>query len=318
MLHHPKTRADWLALRVPVITSTEAPALFEESPYLTHFELYHQKHDNVIVDFEPSDRMIWGTRLQDVIARGIAEDYGVKVRKLTAFATADDCRIGASFDFEIVGLSDTGCRDSVLRDLYAKHGAGVLEVKNVDGLVHRKDWQDDQAPAHIEIQAQHQLEVLDREWSVIGALVGGNRAEILIRMRDREVGAGLRVAANAFWARVAADLPPAPDFLRDADALRKIYGFSEPGKLFDGRGNDKVASLCAAYTAGIALEKSGKDAKDAARSELLTLIGSSEKVITDGYSISAGMLAPVEVKAHTREARRDFRVFEKKAKEKAA
>ena len=58
MMHFPKTRADWLALRVPVITSTEAPALFEESPYTTHFELWHQKHDNVIVEIDSNERKI--------------------------------------------------------------------------------------------------------------------------------------------------------------------------------------------------------------------------------------------------------------------
>lgn len=314
MLHYPKTRADWLALRATVVTSTESPALFGESPYETHLGLWHNKRNAVIEELEPNERMTWGTRLQDVIARGIGDDYGVKVRKLTAFVTHDSCRMGASFDFEIVGLSDTGCRDSVLRDLYTAHGPGVLEVKNVDGLVHRQAWDDDEAPPHIEIQCQHQLECIDRNWSVIGALVGGNRVVTLIRMRDRDVGLGLRQAVDEFWASVAADQPPKPDFLRDAETIRKVYGYSEPGKLLDARTDERITALCAAYTAGTALEKQGKEAKDAARSELLTMIGQAEKVLAAGYTVSAGMLAPVEVAAHTRAGRRDFRVFQKKEK----
>lgn len=315
MLHYPKTRGDWLALRTTVITSTEMPALFGESPYNTEFGLWHAKRDAVIDDFEPNERMVWGTRLQDAIARGVGDDYGVKVRKLTAFATHESCRMGASFDFEIVGLSDT-CRDSVLRELYEKHGPGVLEVKNVDGLVYKKDWPEGEAPAHIEIQAQAQIESIDRNWSAICALVGGNRIELLIRMRDREVGAAMRAAVDRFWKSIADNKPPAPDFLLDADLIRKAYGLAEPGKLFDGRGNERVRELCRQYAEATAQQKTLKDTKDACAAELLTIIGSAEKALVDGYSISASMRAGYHVDAYDVDARRDFRITAKKEKSK--
>ena len=312
MLHFPKTRADWLALRTTVVTSTEMPALVGESPYHTQFSLWHAKRNAQIDDFEAEGRMLWGLRLQDAIARGFAEDYGVKVRRLNAFVTHDQCRMGASFDYEIVGCLESP-KDTVVQDLYRKHGRGICEVKNVDGLVYKNNWPEGEAPGHIEIQLQVQTECSGCEWGVIVPLIGGNRIEPVIRTRDRDVGAGLITLANEFWSSIDSDQPPAPDFVQDADLIRKVYGFADPGKLYDGRGNERVVELCRQYTDGIALEKQGKEAKDRARGELLTLIGSAEKAVADGYSVSAAMRAGYRVEAYDVAPRRDFRVTAKKA-----
>lgn len=312
MLHYPKTRADWLALRVPVVTSTEMAALFDESPYLTKFELWHQKKAAEVVELDPNERMTWGTRLQDAIARGFAEDHGLKIRALSAFATADGCRIGASFDYEIVGTTPS----SPFATMYAEHGPGNLEIKNIDGMVYRQQWQDDEAPAHIEIQVQTQLEAIDRNWSLIGALVGGNRLVQLTRLRDREVGRGLRKAADLFWSSIDANAPPTPDFARDADLLRQIYRHAEPGQLLDARGNDTIRSLCEKRAAAAAAESAAKDEKDACTAELLTMIGTAEKVLVDGFNFSAGVVAETLVPAYVKKSYRNIRITTKREKSK--
>lgn len=68
--------ATWQAERAKDVTSTESAALFGLSPDLTRFELFHRKRGNVPVVLEPNERMGWGLRLQDAIARGVASDHG--------------------------------------------------------------------------------------------------------------------------------------------------------------------------------------------------------------------------------------------------
>jgi len=90
----------WLAERAKDVTSTEVSALFGLSPYLTEFELFHQKRDGVTVKFEPNERMKWGNRLESAIAHGAAEDMGWNIAKFNVYMRVQEARIGSSFDFE--------------------------------------------------------------------------------------------------------------------------------------------------------------------------------------------------------------------------
>jgi len=96
------TEEAWLAERAKDITSTEIAALYGLSPYCTAFELWHQKQGLYVEDFESNDRIKWGTRLQDAIAAGVAEDMGWEAKRLDDYMRDDDARLGASFDFEVV------------------------------------------------------------------------------------------------------------------------------------------------------------------------------------------------------------------------
>ena len=53
----------------------------------------------------------------------------------------------------------------------------------------------------------------------------------------------------------------------------------------------------------------GKDLKDAAKAEILMIIGDAEKaVVRGGFKISAGMVAEAEIPAYTRKAYRNIRI----------
>lgn len=316
----PRDRQHWLQLRSQVVTSTEVSALFGESPYLTAFELWHRKKDGSLGEIADNDRMKWGRRLEASIAHGVAEDFGVEVRNIAEFATCDDVRMGASFDFAIVGeREDVGhVTDMRLLDLLREHGEGVMEIKNVDFLAWRNNWTTGdvaEAPAHIEIQLQAQLECLDREWGCIVALVGGNEAHVIIRQRDRAVGQALRRKVAEFWQSIEAGNPPPPVMPQDAAFIVQLYQYAEPGKLFDARGDAEIASLCAEYNQAGKDEKAAKDRKESARARLLERIGDHEKVLVDGFTVSAGLVGPAEIPAYTRAGYRTFRITPKKPKE---
>jgi predicted phage-related endonuclease len=315
----PQTDAVWKGLRKHDITSTESAALFDLSPYCTRFELYHRKRTKAITEIRENDRMLWGNRLQDTIAIGIAEDQGVKVRRLNKYIRLVESRLGSSFDFEVVGLvEDWDGPDTLLRQMYQQHGTGNFEIKCVDYLVFRDQWtvNDDksiEAPSHIELQVQHQLHVSGRAWSGIGVLVSGSRVEIMARLRYPDVGQAIETRAAELFAMVKAGTPPPPDFRKDAAFVCKLYGYADPGKLFDGRGDEELAQLANEYEDARNRHKIAEEDKDIAKAKILTRIGDAEKAIIDGFRLSAGMVGPSEM-AFTRPGYRNFRLTVQKPK----
>lgn len=324
---HPASEDAWFALRVVDVTSTESAALVGLHKRLTPFELYQRKVGAYVEAFEETERTKWGLRLQDPIARGIAEDYGVKVRRLNCYVRHDSgARMGASFDYEIVGLGDAEndvpmLGERSLRSLYQDLGPGLLEIKNVDGLVFRNDWLNDEdgieAPAYIEVQLQHQLEVMDREWGVIAALVGGNQPIVIVRRRDRDVGKALVDRINLLWRQVEHQTPPDPNFRRDLKVIAKLYGYADPDKVLDASADEALSDLLLRhYELGQQVKTLTED-RDALKAEALTKIGTAEKVLLKGgYTLTAGMVGPAEV-SYTRQGYRMFKVnrpSKKKAK----
>jgi putative phage-type endonuclease len=323
-VHHPANREDWLALRHKYVSSTEVSALFGLSPYTTKFELFHVKRDPKPSQFEANERMKWGLRMEESIARAVADEYGVKVRKLNAYVSRDDVGLGASFDYEIVGIKeDVTPEDKVLQEMYRDLGPGILEIKNVDWLVWKRSWTTAEdkfeAPAHIEVQVQAQLHTIERSWAAIGVLVGGNSLRLLVRERDPVVGENLDKASALFWREVKANRPPAVTMPQDAELVAYLYNYAEPGKVLDAQGDSeeakRIASLVRDYHEQGILKSAAENKQKTIKAELLTLIGDSERVVCpDGYTISAGVVAEAEIPAYTRKAYRNVRITKKVSK----
>lgn len=323
----PKTETEWHMLRSVDVTSTESSALFGMSPYATAFELWHRKREEKIDATEARGRMLWGTRLQDTIARGIAEDYGVKVRRINAYMKQTDCRMGASFDFEIVGVDPSRyTREEGLRAMYNQLGPGVLEIKNVDGLIYKQQWIEErdhetgeifrEAPAHIEIQVQHQLHVIERKWAAIGVFVGGNNPIVITRERDLEVGQSIERRIREFWQSIEENNPPPPVYPDDAAFVSRLYGYAEPGKVYDGRQDPDLLALCDAYHAAARIAKQADEDKKVAKAKILEKIGDAEQALLAGFKVSAAMVGPTHVE-FDRAGFRGFRVTQLKEKKAA-
>lgn len=300
----PENKQAWLELRTKDVTSTESSALFDMSPYTTAFELWHRKKSGEIVEIPDNERMKWGRRLQDAIAIGIAEDMSWICEPMQEYISVPDIRMGSSFDFRMIDGSNR---------------IGILEIKNVDYLVFRDKWTVEEdgsitAPEHIEIQLQHQLHVADVEWGCIGVLVAGNSPRVLIRERDREVGAAIEKRVRAFWKSIDEGNEPAPVMPADAKFISKLYGYAEPGKVLVATDDTEIKSLCEQYAEAALREREAKEDKESAKAMILMKIGDHEKCMLDGYTVSAGLVGPADVSYH-REAYRNFRVTTKKAKE---
>lgn len=331
-MEYPKTREEWLALRHKHISSTEASALFGLNPYTTAFELAVVKkqpsHDNEFNDFEGNERTEWGLVQQRAIAQRIASRYGIKCRAVNGYAVHSyvHCRMGASFDYEIIGITDDPAfaGDTVLREMYSEHGPGILEIKNVDYLVFRDQWPEDDdgrrdAPAHIEIQVQHQLACIGRMWGAIGVLVAGNKLELLVRMKDHEVNMAIAKKCEKFWFDLAKGIMPPVELPADADIIGKLYRYATPEKVLDVQEADgeTISGLCAAYKEAAARESAAKADKDTAKALLLLQIGDAERVLAKGYTISATSIADTRIEAYDRKGYRNVRVTAIKPKKES-
>ena len=301
---NPENEQAWLEARLKDVTSTEVSALFGISPYMTPFELWHRKKDAVVVRLDPNERMFWGTKLQDAIATAVAEEQGWKIRRMTEYMRDTEVRMGASFDFDIGDSFHTDQR-------------GLLEIKNVDGLVFLNEWTNDekglQAPLHIEIQVQQELACSGRGYCYLCALVGGNRLEKVKRTRDEAVIQAIKNKVADFWASIEANTPPPPDFQADAEFIGKLFGYAEPGKVLNVVENAEILNKAVEYRALGETVKSADARREAIKAELLTMVGDAEKIIGAGFSIDAGITSGAHVE-YDRAPFRRFKVSWKKEK----
>lgn len=310
-IHSYTSEKEWLALRTKDITSTESAALFGMSPYVTHFDLWHRKRTGIVPEFEVNERMLAGQFLEPAIAALIAHRQGWQIQPMKTYQRLAVIRAGSSFDFEIIGGEPTH-----------------LEIKNVDYMAFRDGWLIEdgfvEAPAHIEMQVQHQMMVSGYRKSFIGALIGGNRIELIERERDEKVIAAIRHRIAEFWQSIADGREPDPIMPSDADAVIRMNAFAEPGKILDAGSDEKITALVQRYKAQSAQAKQAEEDAKVTKAELLTAIGDAEKVLLNGYSISAGIVADspgtlvtqemVGTFVNPRRGYRNCRIYERKAK----
>ena len=326
-MHYPKTEAEWLKLRHSCISSTESAALMGLGSYQTPFEIgLDKQRAEPPPSIEQNERVKWGKRLQHTIAKGISEDFGVKVRRVTGYAMREDCRLGASFDYEICGIlqdeqgNEIIAENQTLQMMYRDLGPGVLEIKNVDYYIFRQQWKKDEegeeleAPPQFEIQVQHQLEAIGtRKWAVIGVLIGGNDTQIVIREYDPEFGAEIRRVVDKFWADLGNGVLPPVTLPADVEVLRRIYLSSTPGKVYNGAEDEELALLCREYDSAKDLAKTYEEARKAVAVKILQKIGDSELATAPGFKISATTVPSTWVERFEKKAFRMLRITKLKA-----
>jgi putative phage-type endonuclease len=275
----PRDEQHWHALRAQDLTSTDIAALLGLSPYATAIDVWHNKRDGVAASIADNERMKWGRRLESVVAYGIGEDQSWQVNPFEEYGRLPEHRVGSSFDFVV----------------HDPAGGFILEIKTVDALAYRQGWtvEDDfiEAPAHIELQLQHQLLVSGLRVGYIGALIGGNRVELLRREADDAVHAAILQRAGQFWQSIEAGTPPPVVTADDARAYIRRQDHAEPGRLLDVRGGHSVGRLIEQYQDAKRAAAAATDLADILKAELLARIGDAERVMWDGGTISCGYTA---------------------------
>jgi putative phage-type endonuclease len=280
-------REDWLELRANDVTATEVSALFGVSPYMSKYQLWHQKKTKTVEGVEETERMKWGTRLEDAIAKGIREDLGLGGSKVDRYYRDTVLKAGASPDWQL--LDNDG-------DVH------VLEIKNVDGFAFKRGWKilDDGevvAPLHIELQLQQQMMLMNCRSGVIGALVGGNNVQILRREANGELIDAIKKKIQNFWASIEANEPPEINFEDDYDLIMDLSRESDKGEPINA--SLRVCELIAEYNnLKTVADKADKKIK-AIKAEILHEVGDHALVHGDGWKLDTKLIGGSDGKAIT-------------------
>ena len=176
---------DWLHERSKLaVTASDAYTL------LTKPLLLYARKKGLVDGPEQSERMTWGKRLQNEIARGFAEDTGRAVKM------ADPFTIFVHDKYPMVGATP----DAI--ETVAEQGKGALEIKNTD-----VEWVDE-PPVWYQAQLQVQMSCLDFTFGTLACLHRGNKliwADIL--RHDEFIKTFLSKAEEFSW-RLATNNPP--------------------------------------------------------------------------------------------------------------
>lgn len=278
------------------VSATEAPALWNVSPYLTRWMLYKRFHDGMNVDSAPDERMSWGTKMEPLLLEQASHDLKMEV-------------IPNKGDRTYVRRGLLGCtRDATV--ICPDRGPGTLETKCVfDYRTWMANWAGGEAPPrHYEIQTQVQMLVGDAEpykWGVIAAWVAGEM-HYFERAPIPDLWSSLETEAAAFFASVKDGEEPDPFghpveipalglierdaqkimLSNDADLGRMAMAYAEAGEIVSGankRREEIKAKLLAA----------------AGDAEVLKLPGATVTVKQQkrgAYSVAATAFAVVKVR----------------------
>lgn len=193
-----QNRPDWLKLRTHYICSTDLPALFGLTPYKnspTIEQLWHEKKNHIVNDFENSRAMEWGKRFEEPTARGLAEERGWTIEdRRDCFYVDEERGLATTTDFEVVAPIP-----------------GIFEIKLVNEFFWRSKWvggsRGFQAPFHVELQVQHQLLVRQMTRAYIGVNVGLCRGMVDVRFPNVVIQREIVRRSAAFRKSLLGDIP---------------------------------------------------------------------------------------------------------------
>lgn len=184
--------AEWHADRAMTLGASDAPILTGDSPWGDVLQLYAVKAGIIDPPAIENNATRWGLRLEAVVAEWYTETYGVRLRR-------DNTRprhpkypwMATSLDRRVIGEN------------------ALVEIKT--SRYASDEWgQPDtaQVPAHIFIQAQHEMAVTGAETCYIAVLFAGSDPRRYIISRDDELIADLIALEAEFMDCVRTGTPP--------------------------------------------------------------------------------------------------------------
>lgn len=258
-------RDKWLAVRRQGIGGSDVPALLGISDYTSELDLWLDKTGQA-VDDSAGEAALWGTLLEDPIAREWARRANVKVRRVGTLAHVDRDWMRTNLDRLV-----SGCPE---------HARCFLEVKNRNAYV-SGDWGIG-VPDEVEAQVQWSLGVTGFPAAHVAVLLGGNRLGSFTITRDDDLIGDLIAAGSEFWHKhVLAGIAPS---ITNADLLVDHLGklAVDPADVLDvdDETHDRVIALLDRRRAAKAAEKAGEEIDN----ELRTIAG-KRAVVASGDSV---------------------------------
>jgi predicted phage-related endonuclease len=292
--------------RASHVGASEVAALFDASPFLTHFELWHRKQGNIATpDFMAdgaanNERIEAGIRLEPTIIEWACDRWHYQ-RRETPKNLSNGNGLGGHPD-QLVTCPE--------------RGPGLLEVKTADWLVAKK-W-GDEPPLHYLLQTQAYIGLAGCQWGDVVVLVGGNQLQRFQYDFRPAIFAEIEARVTAFWQSVRANDPPKPDFARDGATLTEILG--EPTEeVIDLRRDNEADHLACDFLAAKAEIRAAEQRAEEAKNALLLKIGNAGVALLPAHRLTAnqtkgssGTLITAEHVGTTIGARKGYRRFDLK------
>lgn len=268
--------SDDAAFRQSVVGAAEVAALFDASPWVTRYELYHRKcgtiatpEFNAVVDGVPADmRIFCGVMLEPVVVDIACRLWGYERVETPARLTN--------------GKGLGGHPDQLVR--CPERGVGVLEVKTADWLV-AKGW-GDEPPLHYQLQAQVYAGLAGVEWCEIVTLVGGNDPRRFALPFKPAIFAEIERRVAAFWDEVREGREPPVDYTRDGKALVEVLGMPTE-ELADLRDDLTAEQWALDFAEAKAARDAAEAQMEAAKCRLIERIGTAGKALLPSFRLTA-------------------------------
>lgn len=245
------------------------------SPWKTQLELWGEKTGLAPSTFEGNEYTYWGTELEPAIANRFREEH-----KEFSLQSAVPAKAHKTLKFMRANV------DGKILDATDGSFVGIWEAKTAS-------VEFSEVPVHYQLQVQHYMFVLDRDFAIVSVLFGGNTYKEFRIERDPAYESELLPKLIEFWERVEAKLPAfAPVDMGDMKILMDTQG--QPTEDHDLSPDSKLAVLLAGLSNDEALMKElQKDIKERKAKALLTMkdngfkrVKSNGKVLATIVSVS--------------------------------
>lgn len=259
---------EWHLARQRGIGASEASAVLGINPWVTRLELFLRKTGG-IAEQEQTPRMLWGLRLQKAIGEAYTEETGHEL------VLEPPLLAHPQYPFMLASC-----------DAFRKDTGAPVEFKRVSQHM-AKDWGEsgtDQVPDYYRLQCLQQMAVVGAETADVAALIGHDDFRIFHLTIEPAVIVKLVEVEADFMRRVAENDPPMPDFTHPStlDLLNMIE--PELGKVVELP--ERALELAGEYERMSAAKKITEELQDAAKAELIHLLGDAERgVLPDGRTV---------------------------------
>lgn len=217
-----RNRDQWLALRERRITGTTITAIAGLNPYKSAYHLWAEWTGKTSDEFRGNDYTDLGTVLEPYVGSLYAKRTGRKVRSL-----------GSLYQHGVIDWA-LATPDFIVDE------SELLEAKTAT-IRQLHKWDDEGTPEHIAIQLQWQLGVLGLERGHIGALIGGDPENFMVRTfdLDHELFSALLELGFDFLEKVQKDEPPEPGE-RDSKLITQLVKRNNSARLFTSETAEKI------------------------------------------------------------------------------
>lgn len=265
-------RQEWLEARRKGIGGTDAAAILGLSKWRSAVDVWEDKL-GVAPERPQTAAMLWGLRLEEVIAAAYTETTGRRVRRV-GMRRARHVKT-----FPMLGSID---RMTYLSD----EAPRVVELKkkrSADDLGTADDPPYLRVPPDWYLQTQHYLEVVDAEIADVAVLVGGTDFRIIEIPRDRDYGADLIEEEARFWrdyVEAGVQPPVGPD---DLAFLGRKYPASSGEEIV---ATSELALTVEAYLDAVAEVERYEGLRDGYRAKIEDAMGTASRLVSGSASVS--------------------------------